>query len=61
MPHALRFPGRFRLPWLDCLTRRARSEESTLSTDDLSPRERYWRDLLIRAYCAKPPLSSRPQ
>ncbi len=61
MPHlALRLPGRFRLPWLAHFAQPARSEVITIATEELSPRERYWRDWLIRAYHATPP-TSRPQ
>lgn len=61
MPHlALRLPGRLRLPWLARFARPAHSEEITIPTASLSPRERYWRDWLLRAYRATPP-TSRPQ
>lgn len=56
---ALRLPGRLCLPWIAHLARPARSEGTTVSTNSLSPRERYWRDWLLRAYHATPP--SRPQ
>jgi hypothetical protein len=57
---ALRLPGRLRLPWLAHSVRPADSEETAVSTESLSPRERYWRDWLLRAYRATPP-TSRPQ
>lgn len=56
---ALRFLNRFCLSWLAHCARPARSESIPIATDDLSPRERYWRDWLLRAYRATPPTLDR--